>query len=63
MNPQPDLGLAAKNCPVAVVLYIPLTTQNRMGRYQAAIPRLSFRINSLSQISKGLAATLIVRLE
>ena len=49
-----DLGLAAKtrpvvivsrldpNAPRAVVLYVPLTTQNRLSRYEVVIPRLPY---------------------
>lgn len=49
-----DLGLAAKTRPVvvvsrsdrdaprALVLYVPLTTQNRLSRYEVALPRLPF---------------------
>jgi mRNA interferase MazF len=49
-----DLGLAAKTRPVVVVsrddpnppraliLYVPLTTQNRQSPYEVVLPRLSF---------------------
>ncbi len=49
-----DLGLAAKTRPVvivsrhdpdpprALVLYVPLTTQNRNSTYEVPIPRLGF---------------------
>jgi mRNA interferase MazF len=49
-----DLGLAAKTRPViiisrydpnaarALVLYVPLTTQNRGSQYEVAIPRPPF---------------------
>jgi mRNA interferase MazF len=49
-----DLGLAAKTRPVvivsrydpdsprALVLYVPLTTQNRLSSYEVPLPRLSF---------------------
>ena len=49
-----DLGLAAKTRPVvivsrfdpdpprALVLYVPLTTQNRMSRYEVVLPKLPF---------------------
>lgn len=49
-----DLGLAAKTRPVvivsrhdpdaprALVLYVPLTTQNRRSRYEVPLPRLPF---------------------
>jgi mRNA interferase MazF len=47
-----DLGLTAKTRPVvivsrsdpdpprALILYVPLTTQNRQGSYEVALPRL-----------------------
>ena len=70
-----DLGLTAKTRPVivvsrydpdaprAVVLYVPLTTQNRMSRYEVAIPKFSF----LDQVSfanvQGLGSIATVRLE
>lgn len=50
-----DLGLAAKTRPVvivsrydpdaprALVLYVPLTTQNRQSRYEVVLQRLPFR--------------------
>ncbi|MGH9658382.1 MAG: type II toxin-antitoxin system PemK/MazF family toxin [Bryobacteraceae bacterium] len=49
-----DLGLAAKTRPVvivsrldpdaprALVIYVPLTTQNRMSRYEVVLPRFPF---------------------
>jgi mRNA-degrading endonuclease toxin of MazEF toxin-antitoxin module len=49
-----DLGVAAKTRPVvvvsrhdpdpprALVLYVPLTTQNRFSSYEVPLPRLSF---------------------
>jgi mRNA interferase MazF len=70
-----DLGLAAKTRPVivvsrfdpdaprALVLYVPLTTQNRMSRYEVVLPKLPF----LDQLSfanvQGLASLPAVRLE
>jgi len=70
-----DLGLAAKTRPVivvsrfdpdaprALVLYVPLTTQNRMSRYEVGLPKLPF----LDQLSfanvQGLASIPTVRLE
>jgi len=70
-----DLGLAAKTRPVVIVsrydpdpprslvLYVPLTTQNRLSAYEVPLPKLSF----LSEISvanvQGLASTPVVRLE
>src|SRR5437773_1991275 len=49
-----DLGLAAKTRPVAIVsrhdpeapralvIYVPLTTQNRGSRYEVELPKLEF---------------------
>src|SRR5437763_10757595 len=49
-----DLGLAAKtrpvvivsrfdpNSPRALILYVPLTTQNRSSRYEVVLPKLPF---------------------
>ena len=49
-----DLGLAAKTRPVVIVsrydpdaprallLYVPLTSQNRASRYEVELPRLQF---------------------
>lgn len=70
-----DLGLAAKTRPVivvsrfdpdaprALVLFVPLTTQNRMSRYEVSLPKLPF----LDQISfanvQGLASIPTIRLE
>jgi mRNA interferase MazF len=70
-----DLGLAAKTRPIvivsrpdpdpprALVLYVPLTTQNRLSQYEVPFPRLPF----LDQISvanvQGLGSLPTVRLE
>jgi mRNA interferase MazF len=70
-----DLGLAAKTRPIvivsrpdpdpprALVLYVPLTTQNRLSKYEVPFPRLPF----LDQISvanvQGLGSLPTVRLE
>lgn len=70
-----DLGLAAKTRPVivvsrfdpdaprALVLYVPLTTQNRMSRYEVALPRLSFLDQESFANVQGLASTPVARLE
>jgi mRNA interferase MazF len=70
-----DLGLAAKTRPVivvsrfdldaprALVLYVPLTTQNRMSRYEVALQRLSFLDQESFANVQGLASTLVARLE
>jgi mRNA interferase MazF len=70
-----DLGLAAKTRPVvvvsrfdadaprALVIYVPLTTQNRESRYEIPLPRLSF-LNSASVANvQGLGSLPTARLE
>jgi len=70
-----DLGLAAKTRPIVIVsrydlnpprdlvIYVPLTTQNRSSRYEVELPRLSF----LKQLSfanvQGLGSIPRVRLD
>jgi len=70
-----DLGLAAKTRPVvivsrfdpnpprALVLYVPLTTQNRMSRYEVVLPKLPFLDRDSVANVQGLAAIPVVRLE
>jgi mRNA interferase MazF len=70
-----DLGLTAKTRPVVVVsrddpdppraliLYVPLTTQNRQSLYEVVLPRLSFlALNSVANV-QGLGSLPTVRLE
>jgi mRNA interferase MazF len=70
-----DLGMAAKTRPVvvvsrrderaprALVVYVPLTTQNRGSRYEVVIPRLSFlREESVANV-QGMGSIPEVRLE
>ena len=70
-----DLGMAAKTRPVvvvsrhdeqaprALVVYVPLTTQNRGSRYEVVIPRLSFlREESVANV-QGIGSLPEVRLE
>ena len=70
-----DLGLAAKSRPAIVVsrydsdpprslvLYVPLTTQNRKGRYEVVLPNLGFlHYNSVANV-QGLGSLPYVRLE
>ena len=59
-----DLGLAAKTRPVVIVsrfdpdapralaIYVPLTTQNRMSRYEVPLPKLLFLIETQWQTCK-----------
>src|SRR5437660_684127 len=70
-----DLGLAAKTRPVVVVsrfdpdaphaliLYVPLTTQNRSSRYEVALPKLPFLDRDSVANVQGLASIPTVRLE
>src|SRR5580704_6994474 len=68
-----DLGLAAKTRPVvvisrydpdpprAVVLFVPLTTQNRRSSYEIVLPRLSFLNRDSVANVQGLASLPTVR--
>src|SRR6266851_4795708 len=70
-----DLGLAAKTRPVvvvsrqdsdpprALVLYVPLTTQNRHSPYEVALPRLSFLDRESVANVQGLGSLTVVRFE
>jgi mRNA interferase MazF len=70
-----DLGLAAKTRPVVVVsrydpdaprslvVYVPLTTQNRLSRYEVAIPKLSFLERDSTANVQGVGSIPMVRLE
>ena len=70
-----DLGLAAKTRPIvivsrydddpprALVLYVPLTTQNRHSSYEVALPSLQFvDRNSVANV-QGLGSLSKARLE
>jgi mRNA interferase MazF len=70
-----DLGLAAKTRPVVVVsrydpdppraliLYVPLTTQNRQSRYEVVLPKLPFLNRDSVANVQGLGSLPRVRLE
>jgi mRNA interferase MazF len=70
-----DLGLAAKTRPIvivsrqdpdaprALVLYAPLSTQNRMSRYEVLLPKLPFLDRESVANVQGLGSIPIVRLE
>jgi mRNA interferase MazF len=70
-----DLGLAAKTRPVvvvsrhdpdpprALVLYVPLTTQNRLSPYEVAIPKLAFLDRESVANVQGLGSIPTIRLE
>jgi mRNA interferase MazF len=70
-----DLGLAAKTRPVVVVsrfvpeapraliIYVPLTTQNRESPYEVPIPKVGF-LNGLAVANvQGIASVPAIRLE
>ena len=70
-----DLGLAAKTRPVVVVsrsdpdppraliIYVPLTTQNRQSQYEVALPKLPFLDHDSVANVQGLGSLPGVRLE
>ena len=70
-----DLGLAAKTRPVAIVsrddpdppralvLYVPLTTQNRQSPYKVVLPKLAFLDRASVANIQGLGSLPRVRLE
>ena len=70
-----DLGLAAKtrpvvivsradpNAPRALVLYVPLTTQNRVSRYEVVLPKVPFLDRDSIANVQGLSSLPTVRLE
>jgi mRNA interferase MazF len=70
-----DLGLAAKTRPVivisrhdpdpprALVIYVPLTSQNRGSKYEVELPKLPFlRLESVANV-QGVASLPVIRLE
>src|SRR5438067_7156088 len=70
-----DLGLAAKTRPVvivsrhdpdsprALVVYVPLTSQNRGSKYEVEIPKLRFlRLEGVANV-QGVASLPVIRLE
>ena len=70
-----DLGLAAKtrpvvivsradpNAPRALVLYVPLTTQNRVSRYEVVLTKVPFLDRDSIANVQGLSSLPTVRLE
>ena len=70
-----DLGLAAKTRPVIIVsrqdadpprslvLYVPLTTQNRGSRYEVPLPKLAFLNEESVANVQGLGSIPTIRLE
>jgi mRNA interferase MazF len=70
-----DLGLAAKTRPVvivsrydtdaprALVIYVPLTTQNRNSKYEVELPKQRFlRLEGVANV-QGIASLPVKRLE
>ena len=49
--------------PRALILYVPLTTQNRSSRYEVAVPKLPFLDRDSFANVQGLASLPTVRLE
>ena len=49
--------------PRALVLYVPLTTQNRLSSYEVVLPRLSFLHSDSVANVQGLASLPVMRLE
>jgi mRNA interferase MazF len=70
-----DLGLAAKTRPVvivsrydpeaprALVIYVPLTRQNRASRYEVELPRLQFLKSESVANVQGIGSLPVTRLE
>lgn len=70
-----DLGLAAKTRPVvivsrqdpnpprALVLYVPLSTQNRLSSYEVPLPKLPFLNRDSVANVQGLGSIPVARLE
>ncbi|OWY69880.1 transcriptional regulator [cyanobacterium TDX16] len=70
-----DLGLAAKTRPVVIVsrydsnpprvlvIYVPLTTQNRGSQYEVAVPKLQFLERDSIANVQGIGSLPTVRLE
>jgi mRNA interferase MazF len=70
-----DLGLAAKTRPVVIVsrydpdpprdliLYVPLTTQDRLSRYEIRLPKLAFLDRDSIANVQGLGSLPKARLE
>jgi mRNA interferase MazF len=70
-----DLGFAAKTRPVvivsredanpprALVLYVPLTTQNRLSPYEVSLPRFPFLDRDSVANVQGLKAALAFALD
>jgi mRNA interferase MazF len=70
-----DLGLAAKTRPVVIVsrfdpdpprslvVYVPLTTQNRLSQYEVLLPKVPFLDRDSVANVQGLASLPTARLE
>jgi mRNA interferase MazF len=51
------------DAPRALILYVPLTTQNRQSRYEVAVPKLPFLHQESTANIQGLGSLPTVRLE
>ncbi len=70
-----DLGLAAKTRPViivsrydpnpprALIIYVPITTQNRHSPYEVVLPKLNFLDQSSVANVQGISSLPVIRLE
>ncbi len=70
-----DLGLAAKTRPVvivsrddpnpprALVIYVPLTTQNRNSQYEVVLPKVRFLVKESIANVQGIGSLPNIRLE
>ena len=70
-----DLGMAAKTRPVlivsrhdpdppgALIIYVPLTSQNRGSPYEVPMPKLSFLREQSTANVQGMASLPVTRLE
>ncbi len=70
-----DLGLAAKTRPVVIIsrhdpdapralmIYVPLTSQNRASRYEVELPHLQFLKSESVLNAQGIGSLPVTRLE
>lgn len=57
------VSLYDQDPPRALVLYVPLTTQNRLSRYEVPLPKLSFLDRESVANVQGLASLPVAHLE
>ena len=70
-----DLGLAAKTCPVVIIsrydpnpprsllIYVPLTSQNRNSQYEVLLPKINFLNQESVANIQGIGSLPVIRLE